>query len=186
MIYPTETFYALGCLATDHGAVDRVFAAKGRTRRKTVPLIVSDWDMAEKFLRLSSPVRALAQAFWPGALSIVTAVDASISALAHDSEGLAAVRMTPHPIARDLCALAGAPLVSSSANRSGGVAVCAPQALDEEFVRASGAVVIDARPWPQGGLPSTLVKMTEHGTLKMLRQGAVPASALVERGYEIS
>jgi len=185
LIYPTETFYALGCLATDHSAVERVFTAKGRSRKKTVPLVVSSWAMVEKFLRLSRVARALAKTFWPGPLSIVTDVDESISALARDGAGQAAVRMTPHPVARILCELAEAPLVSSSANFSGGAPVCAPQDLDAGLVRLSGAMVIDAEPWPRGGLPSTLVKPADGRALRVLREGAVRVSELTAQGYEI-
>ena len=59
VIYPTETFYALGCLATMHQAVEKIISAKGRPADKPLPLIVSDWEMAERFLRNgcdSSPV----------------------------------------------------------------------------------------------------------------------------------
>lgn len=185
LIYPTETFYALGCLATEHSAVERIFAAKGRSREKTVPLIVSSWGMVEKFLRLSRVAQALAEAFWPGPLSIVTDVDESISALARDGAGQAAVRMTPHPVARILCESAEAPLVSSSANFSGRPSVCAPQDLDTKLVRLSGAMVIDAEPWPQGGLPSTLVKPVDGRALRVLREGAVRVSELMAQGYEI-
>lgn len=183
LIYPTETFYALGCLATNHMAVEQIFAAKGRSLQKTMPLIVSDWGMVEKFLHLSASALDLARAFWPGSLSIITDVDDSISILARDNQGQAAVRMTPHPIAQSLCAQAGTPLISSSANFSGGVPACVPQDLDADLVRASGAMIIDARPWPQGGQPSTLVKVLGSRELKILREGAVSGGELSKRGY---
>jgi L-threonylcarbamoyladenylate synthase len=166
-------------------AVERIFAAKGRSRQKTMPLIVSDWDMVEKFLLLSPPARELAQTFWPGPLSIITDVAESISMLARDDQGQAAVRMTPHPVARTLCAQTGAPLVSSSANFSGKEPVCVPQDLDVELVRISGAMIIDAEPWPQGGRPSTLVKISAGRKLKVLREGAVSEKDLIKQGYAI-
>lgn len=185
VVYPTETFYALGCLATIHPAVERVFAVKGRPLDKPLPLIVSDWDMCARFLRMRPEEEELARKFWPGPLSIVVDVDASVSPLARDGRGCSAVRMTPHPIAADLCREAGAPLVSSSANLSGRPPAAAPADLDPELLRGSGALVVDSRPWPAGGLPSTLVRVVAPGGVCMVREGAVSAGALCAAGFEI-
>jgi L-threonylcarbamoyladenylate synthase len=185
VIYPTETLYALGCLATLHPAVERVYAAKGRPADKPLPLIIADWDMAERFLRLDGPGLALARKFWPGPLSIVTQVDSSISPLAKDQAGRSAVRMTPHVIAARLCQEAGAPLVSSSANRSGHQPVSRPGDLDPELVRQSGALVLDATPWPEGGAPSTLVRMLGANVVQVLRTGAISTQEIVSGGFEV-
>jgi Putative translation factor (SUA5) len=91
----------LGCLATLHPAVERVHAAKGRPADKPLPLIIADWDMAGRFLRLDNPGLTLARKFWPGPLSIVTQVDSSISPLARDQAGRSAVRMTRMSSQRD-------------------------------------------------------------------------------------
>lgn len=185
VIYPTETLYALGCLATLHPAVERVYAAKGRPADKPLPLIIADWDMAERFLRLDGPALALARKFWPGPLSIVTQVDSSISPLAKDQAGRSAVRMTPHVIAARLCQEAGAPLVSSSANRSGHPAVSRPGDLDPELVRQSGALVLGVTPWPEGGAPSTLVRMLSGNAVQVLRAGAISTQEIVSGGFEV-
>ncbi len=185
LIYPTETFYALGCLATIHSAVEKIFAVKGRPTDKPLPLIVADWDMCERFLRMRMEEEELARKFWPGPLSIVVDVDPVVSPLARDRHGRSAVRMTPHAIAAELCREAGAPLVSSSANRSGRPPVCDPVELDCELVRDSGALVIDSRPWPAGGLPSTLVRFVGRNAVHMLRHGAVSAAEISAAGYEV-
>ena len=185
VVYPTETFYALGCLATLHAAAERIFEVKGRPGDKPLPLIVADWDMAGRFLRLRGVELELARAFWPGPLSIVTEVDPSVSTLARDGRGRSAVRMSPHPIAAGLCLAAGAPLVSSSANLSGRVAVSRPDELDPELVRRSGALVLDARPWPAGGLPSTLVEVSDGLAVRVLRPGALSASAIAGKGFDV-
>ena len=184
VIYPTETFYALGCLATLHAAAERIFEVKGRPGGKPLPLIIADWDMAGRYLRLRATEMALARAFWPGPLSIVTEVDPSVSPLARDVRGRSAVRMSPHPIATGLCLAAGAPLVSSSANLSGGVAVSRPGDLDPELLRRSDAMVLDAMPWPAGGLPSTLVEVAD-GRPRILRPGALTASAIAGKGFDV-
>ena len=184
VVYPTETFYALGCLATIHAAVERIVAVKGRPADKPLPLIVADWEMVARYVSLSVDEEALARKFWPGPLSIVVRVDVQVSPLARDRAGFSAVRMTPHPIAAQLCRAAGGPLVSSSANRSGHPPVARPGDLDSELLRLSGAVVVDAAPWPAGGLPSTLAHFTDRG-LKILRQGAISGEEIVAAGFEV-
>lgn len=184
VVYPTETFYALGCLATLHAAVERIVAVKGRPGDKPLPLIIADWSMAGRYVRLEGTALDLARRFWPGPLSIVADVDPAVSPLARDGEGRSAVRMSPHPIAARLCREAGGPLVSSSANISGRPPVCRPADVDPELLRASGAVVVDSAPWPAGGLPSTLVAV-EDGIVRVLRVGAVPARDIAACGFEV-
>lgn len=185
VIYPTETFYALGCLATIHPAVERIFAVKGRPTDKPLPLIVADWGMCERFLRMRPEEEELARKFWPGSLSIVVDVDPRVSTLARDLDGRSAVRMTPHVIAAELCRAAGAPLVSSSANRSGQPPVSVPGDLDPELVRQSGALVVDAQPWPAGGQPSTMVRVVARNAVRMVRVGAVSAEEISAAGFEV-
>lgn len=182
VVYPTETFYALGCLATSTPAVERVFTLKGRAREKTLPLIVADWRMVSTYLRLQPEEYRLARLFWPGPLSLVVEVDDAVSPLARDSSGRSAVRMTPHPIAGALCRAAGAPLVSSSANKSGEPPVSAPARIDPRLRAES--FFLDALPWPAGGLPSTLIKV--RGTrIFVVREGALPSSLFVEQGFSV-
>jgi len=186
VIYPTETFYALGCLAMVHHAVERVFAVKARPADKPLPLIVCDWEMVGRFVRLRTAEEELARKFWPGALSIVVHVDPGVSPLARDSAGLSAVRMTPHNIAAQLCREAGGPLVSSSANRSGRPPVASPNELDPELVHLSQALVVDAAPWPAGGLPSTLVAIAKDGVVRILRAGAISVEEISAAGFEVA
>lgn len=185
VVYPTETFYALGCAATVHASVLQVFAAKRRPLDKPLPSIVGDWEMAEKFLYFDPLTRALAERFWPGPLSIILPVTEKFSSLARDAQGRAAVRMTPHPVAAQLCSSVGVPLVSSSANRSGRDPVCDPRMLDAGLVADAGAVVVEDRPLPGGGKPSTLVEMVRPGVLHVLRHGAVTRNQLEGCGYGV-
>lgn len=185
VVYPTETFYALGCPATLHAAVQRVFFAKHRPMDKPLPSIVGDWAMVEKFLYPNAAMLSLAQAFWPGPLSIIMPVSSAFSPLARDGQGCAAVRMTPHPVAAGLCSAVGLPLVSSSANRSGQPPVCVPDALDPELIREADALIVADPPYPGGGKPSTLVEMIGKKKVRILRSGAVNQAALERRGYDI-
>jgi len=185
VVYPTETFYALGCLATMHASVERLVAVKGRPADKPFPVIIADWEMAGRFFRLEGTALALARRFWPGPLSIVIESIDALSPLTRDSRGHSAVRMSPHPVATRLCREAGAPLVSSSANVSGEAPVCRPGDLDPVLLRHSGALVVDAEPWPAGGLPSTLVEVVSEGSVRLLRAGAVSAEEIADCGFDV-
>lgn len=183
VIYPTETFYALGCLATLPEAVGRVFALKERPLDKPLPLILADWDMVARFVRLDAAALLLARKFWPGPLSIVTPVAENVCALAKDASGRSAVRMSPHPLARELCRAAGGPLVSSSANKSGQPPAARPQELDADL--ADRVLVLDAKPWPGGGLPSTLVELVAERVVRIVRPGALTRADFAKHGYSI-
>ena len=106
VVYPTETAYAVGCDATNPAARKRIYAIKGREKGKPLPMIVADASMADRFGKFDAMSAALARAFWPGPLTLVL--------------GRAAMRVSPHPVARALARLLGRPVVSTSANRSGG------------------------------------------------------------------
>jgi L-threonylcarbamoyladenylate synthase len=69
--YPTETFYGLGALASDVGAVDRLVRVKGRPDGKPLPLLAADLAQVEPVADLSALARRLAAAFWPWPLTLV-------------------------------------------------------------------------------------------------------------------
>lgn len=185
IIYPTETFYALGCLGTRHEAAKRIVTIKARPATKPLPLIISDWSMAEAFLCMDAATTAVARKFWPGPLSVITATHPDISPLTQDDSGRCAVRMTPHPIAAALCQVAGAPLVSTSANLSGQKPVCRPDDLDPALLCATTIHVVSNEPWPTGGLPSTLLEVLTTGIVRVLREGVISTTLLRTCGLEV-
>ncbi|MGZ6175428.1 MAG: L-threonylcarbamoyladenylate synthase, partial [Candidatus Binataceae bacterium] len=120
IVYPTETFYALGVDALSLRALDRLFAIKGREPGKPVALIAADTAMAFAVAR-EVPVQAcvLAQAFWPGPLTLVLPARAEIPAPLVGTDGGVGVRVSSHPIARALAAGLRSPLTATSANLAG-------------------------------------------------------------------
>jgi L-threonylcarbamoyladenylate synthase len=168
LIYPTDTLYALGGLARDPEVSIRIRRAKGREEGKGLPLIASDAAQARS-LCASWPARAaaLADRFWPGPLTLVLPSRETLPATLTAGLGTVAVRVPALALARALCA--HGPLVSTSANRSGGPApsTCA------EAVRAVGkaaALALDAG--TLGGAPSTIVSLVGPEP-ELLRQGAI-------------
>lgn len=183
LIYPTETYYALGCSAFDPLAVSRVFRIKSRPRSKPLPVIIGD---AKQLLllasRLSTAVEQLTEHFWPGPLSILIPARTDLPQGLSNEQGLVCVRMSSHPGARALCLQSGFPLVASSANFSGGQPAADPKDLAADLQKQVD-LLWDGPPRPGGRAPSTIVRLTEKGKVSVVRPGAIAPKALREAGF---
>lgn len=118
---PTETVYGLAANAADGEAVARLYAAKGRPSFNPLIAHVANLEMAKTQGVFSERALALANAFWPGPLTLVVdlAPDATVSELARAGLPSLAIRTPAHPVAQALLTAFGAPLVAPSANPSG-------------------------------------------------------------------
>ena len=184
VIYPTETLYALGCAADNAEACARVAALKGRPETKPFPLIVADMADLRALIAplpqaLEIDLASLAARFWPGPLSVLLPTRPDLPALVRDGFGLTSVRISPHPLAKELCRRVGGALVATSANASGQPATADPLQLDPVLLAGAAGALLD-QPWPAGGAPSTLIRLLGSGRVAVLRSGAVPVSALTE------
>ena len=159
VIYPTETFYALGALPVIAEAVNRVFDMKGRDFRKPLPLIASDREAAlSAASEWPGPAETLARIFWPGPLSIVVPAAASFPPVLHAGTGKIAIRVSSHPLALLLARAAGGLIISTSANRTGEPPPSSSGAVAKELLLSVDAF-LDAGDL-QGGLPSAIVDVT--------------------------
>jgi L-threonylcarbamoyladenylate synthase len=117
--YPTEAVFGLGCLPRHRVAVERVLAIKRRSWRKGLLLIGADLAQLERFVELPpEPRRREVLASWPGAVTWVLAAKAHAPRWITGGRDSVAVRLTDHPLARELCRRVGQPIVSTSANRT--------------------------------------------------------------------
>ncbi len=156
VVYPTETFYAIGAVPVYTQAVNRVFEIKGRDFLKPLPLIASDRLVVLKAAsEWPEAAETLARTFWPGALSILIAAAPFLPPVVHAGTGKIAVRVSSHPLAALLARAAGGLIVSTSANRLGEPAPSSPGAIDDELLHSVDAF-FDAGDLP-GALPSTIV-----------------------------
>src|SRR5262245_51835711 len=167
--YPTETFYALGVLATNEQAMHRLRELKKRPDEKDLPLIAGSIGIVSAFCRTDDPRLALLAArYWPGPLTIVLPSLLTPGATY-------AIRVSSNPTAKSLSLALKAPIVSTSANESGSSPVTSPAMLPDS-IRSGIDVVIDGGEAP-GGLPSTIVTLLTTPA-QILRKGAVPAQEL--------
>ena len=175
VVYPTETFYGLGCDATNAQAVAKIFKIKGRQRNKALPFLVSDIKMARKYLRFNRQAKMLAAKFWPGPLSLVLDFNAngrkifkkSINQKSFD----AGARISSNKIAALIVKKLGKPLISTSANLSGWPAASEAKTVIKYWQRRKFKpdVIIDAGKLPPS-LGSTLVD-ARSGKIIILRKG---------------
>ena len=178
LIYPTDTLYGLAADPRRATAVAKVFALKGRSAGKALPLAAADLTQAEAAGIFSPLARALAMHFWPGPLTLVVAVSDRLAEGVDGGTKSVALRVPDHIVARALAAIVGFPVVSTSANRAG----LHPSRLAEEAMAGlAGApveAVLDAGPTP-GGPPSTIVD-ARFDEPALIRAGAVPFERVLE------
>ena len=136
--FPTETVYGLGADATNAGAVARLYDAKGRPSFNPLIAHVTDMAAARTLARFDRAAERLAAAFWPGPLTLVLPrrPGCPVAELATAGLDTIAVRVPSHPVARDILAAFGRPLVAPSANRSGHVSPTTAQHVLADLGRA--------------------------------------------------
>lgn len=172
ILLPTETVYGLGADAGNAEAVAAIFAAKGRPRFNPLISHVADAEAAARIGAFDETAHALAQAFWPGPLTLVTPIrDASrVCDLARAGLDSVAIRVPAHPTARAVLAAFGGPVVAPSANRSGRPSPTTFADAVEETGFAVAAAVDGGD--CQVGLESSVVSVLD-GRAALLRPGAV-------------
>jgi L-threonylcarbamoyladenylate synthase len=117
---PTDALYTLVADPFNLHAVGRVFAAKGREQHRSLPLLVSDFLMAEDMVtELPARFYLLARHFWPGPLSIIVPASAKIPLKVTGNTGRLALRQSRSRVAQALLDWLGQPLIATSANVSG-------------------------------------------------------------------
>jgi L-threonylcarbamoyladenylate synthase len=170
---PTETVYGLAADATNAAAVARIFAAKGRPDFNPLISHIADPAQLDALVVLDDRARRLAEAFWPGALTLVLPRRPDCPVAPAVSAGLPslALRMPAHPLARELLARVGRPVAAPSANRSGHVSPSTAQHVRDSL--GPDIPVLDGGPC-KVGLESTVIGLTgERPTL--LRPGGIAA-----------
>lgn len=170
--FPTETVYGLGADARNGTAVAKVFEAKGRPSFNPLIVHLPDTRAAQDYVIWSEMAETLAQAFWPGPLTLVLQLrpDHGLSPLVTAGLDTVALRVPAHATARRLLALFGGPVAAPSANPSGRIS---PTTAAHVTAGLSGriAAVLDDGPCAVG-LESTIVGFGPSGPA-LLRAGGL-------------
>lgn len=173
---PTETVYGLAADATSGEAVAGIFRMKGRPSFNPLICHVDGLLMAEEIGQMTPVAKRLADAFWPGPLTMVVEKlpGSSIHDLVSANLGTVGIRC-PKGITRSVISAFGKPLAAPSANRSGRISPTSAAHVAEEFAEEDLLVIDEGR--SPVGLESTIVKVLDD-QLVVLREGAVSREAL--------
>lgn len=177
--FPTETVYGLGADAGNDAAVAAIFAAKERPRFNPLIAHVENLAAAERLAEFEPRARKLAEALWPGPLTLVLPrrADAPLSLLVSAGLDSVAVRIPSHPIARALLGACRVPVAAPSANRFGSVSpTTAAHVVDDLGDRVD--LIIDGGRC-RVGIESTIVELC-GATPRLLRPGGIPAEVIEE------
>ena len=170
--FPTETVYGLGADARSDRATRAIYEAKGRPSHNPLIAHVSSLKAAEVFAEFPPLARRLAEAFWPGPLTLVLKKrpESGLSEVTTAGGARVGLRVPAHPTALALLEAFGGPLAAPSANRSGAVSPTEADHVLEGLAGRIGAV-IDAGPCAVG-LESTIL-LVEGEEARLLRPGGL-------------
>ncbi len=172
VVYPTETFYALGANALNKKAVEEIFRVKKRPLSKPIPIIIADksW-LKDIVIEVPEVAIHLIKKYWPGPLTIVFRASNKLPSNLTGGTGKIGIRVCSHPLAQRLVSLVKVPITATSANISG-----EPPPNSIESVSLNGIDIIDGGP-VLGRVPSTIIDVTSTPPV-ILRQGAIKITYL--------
>lgn len=190
LIYPTETFFALGCPVSNSEGMEAIYSIKGRDHRKPLPVLGSSISNLEKIVRLDLVAKRLGEIFWPGPLSILCQALASASLQLQNANGEISVRVSSNAQARKLCEALASPIAATSANLSGKPPAMREWEFTEDFIASANASAIKVgfAGWSSVNrerLPSTIIAPKENGKIRLLRAGQISANSIVSAGFEV-
>ncbi|GID94814.1 threonylcarbamoyl-AMP synthase [Amorphoplanes digitatis] len=175
-VFPTDTVYGVGADAFTAHAVNALQNARGTDRRVPPVLVGSRHTLDGLVYSLPKAARELADAFWPGALTIVVEHSPSLQWDLGDTGGVVAVRMPLHPVALEVLREVG-PMAVTTANKIG---QSAPTTAEEARDQLEYAVRVYLEAGPAADpAPSTIVDVTGDEP-RVLREGAIPFEKLRE------
>lgn len=171
IVYPTETFYALGCAATQTAAVSAVYKLKQRPRHLPLLVLIQSWEMLFQYVdAIPHGHLSLLREHWPGALTAILPHNGQLPKELNVNAPTVGFRMTSSTVAQALIELIGVPLVGTSANRTSEKEVTNCSSARSTFGNEVD-LYIDGGESP-GGFPSTLVDLTGERCL-LVREGAI-------------
>ncbi|MEM9044580.1 MAG: L-threonylcarbamoyladenylate synthase [Pseudomonadota bacterium] len=183
--FPTETVYGLGADARDGRAVAAIYETKGRPRFNPLIVHVSSLHAANKYAEIDGPLHILAEAFWPGPMTLVAPVKHGLlSELVTAGLETVAIRVPAHPVAREILDRFDGPVAAPSANPSGRIS---PTRAEHVLAHLDGKIdaVVKAGPC-QVGLESTIIGIEDQKPI-LLRPGGLPVEVVEQAlGREVT
>ncbi len=177
LVYPTDTFYGLGADPRNRAAVQRLFSLKGRQGDRPILLLIADAsDVGQWAAEIPVLAESLMNRFWPGPLTLVFRAREDVLPELTAGTGTIGLRVPGNPLTRDLLRYLGCALTGTSANLTG-----RPEPRSADGAAAIGGFVdaiLDGGP-SGSDKPSTVIDVST-GSLRVIREGAIPAREAAE------
>lgn len=169
ILYPTDTIWGIGCDATNPEAVEKVFRIKGRPGGKSMLVLVSDIEMAEKYTEDTPDLiwEVMKEALNPLTLIFPHARNLATNLPAPD--GSIGIRLPKDHFCIELIRQFGKPIVSSSANHSNATPPQFFIEIDPELIELVDHVISWRQDDLQAGTPSTVIRLGSDGEMEMIR-----------------
>lgn len=162
--YPTEGVYGLGCDPLNEATVIRLLAIKDRDPAAGLILLGANTEQLRPFMAVSDAELARMRRSWPGPVTWLVPASDRVPAIVRGRHSTVAVRVSGHPLARELASLAGTALVSTSANRSGRPAAVNVYQVQRHLGGELDFVVTGRCQQP--GRPSTIIDLASGKTVR--------------------
>jgi L-threonylcarbamoyladenylate synthase len=176
IVYPTETFYALGANCFSRKAIQEIYRLKKRPPSKPLSVVISDMEMLRQIVLAIPPdFETLVSVFWPGPLTLVLKASSRVPKELQSLSGSIGVRLTGHEWLRAMVRHASFPITATSANISGGEEIANPEEAVLLFDKRVNLIVNAGE--TKGRLPSTVLDLTGRKP-RIIREGAIPLSQL--------
>jgi L-threonylcarbamoyladenylate synthase len=175
-VFPTDTVYCLAADMNNPEAVERMYVLKGRPATKGLPLLIAERsDLSDVAYEVPAETEILMDAYWPGPLTFVFKKKPSVPDEVTGGRPTVAVRLPGYLVCQAVLRETVSPLVSSSANLSGGVAPRAVTEIDRAILDGVD-IVIDGGVCPRG-IPSTILDVSAS-VWRVLREGNITREAI--------
>ena len=169
ILYPTDTIWGIGCDATNKEAVDRIFRIKNRADSKSLIILVNGFVMLERYVNSVPEVAASILEVADKPLTIIYPEGKNLAEGICSEDGSVGIRLCEESFCNELITRFRKPIVSTSANLSGGISPFTFKEIDEKIINSVDYVVKyrqkDIKKYP----PSSIIKVDNDGSLKIIR-----------------
>ena len=174
VIFPTDTVYGIGCSSSCQQAVKKIYRLKERPAGQPLQILISGFEEAQKIAVFSKGAAALAQKFWPGALTLVVPPSQKGLALARGAKGLG-LRVPACATLLKILQNMKSPLCSTSANLHGQPVLTKEEGLETLWGTEIDIIIKGGTLSP---VASSVVDMTQDNTPRLLREGSISRKEL--------
>ncbi len=172
VVYPTDTVYGLGCDITQKRAVEKIIRIKGRDPKKPMSFVCSDLTHISRYARVSNFSYRILKRHLPGPYTFILEASREVPKMLLTRQKTVGIRVPDHAVALALVAELGNPVLSTSANPSGGDPLNDPAEI-RTVLGKQVDLILDSGVLPR--MPSTVVSLVDD-RVQVLREGAGPAA----------